>query len=175
MDSITQAVLGAAVGECLLGKRLGNRALVWGAFLGTLPDLDVLLSPLLSTTHDLWWHRGPSHSLLVMITASFLMAPWFAKRWKREKVTKARAGWFIFAVWSTHVLIDCFTVYGTSVFWPFPVRRVAFNNLFIIDLFFTLPMLVALIWLAFLRTNKQLALRRRLNAWGLGLATGYAL
>jgi inner membrane protein len=110
-----------------------------------------------------------------MCLASWALAPWLAKRWKREKITRARAGWFVFAVWSTHVLIDCFTVYGTSVLWPFSSHRAGFNNLFIIDFLFTLPMLVALVWLAFLRTKKQLPQRRRLNAWGLGLATGYAL
>jgi inner membrane protein len=175
VDSITQAALGAAVGEWLLGKRLGNRALAWGAAFGTLPDLDVLLSPLLNAASDLWWHRGPSHSLLVMIAASYWLSPLLAKRWKRDKVTRTRAAWFIFAVWSSHVLIDCFTVYGTSVLWPFSSYRVGFNHLFIIDFFFTLPMLVTLVWLAFLRTKKQLPKRRRLNAWGLGLASAYAL
>jgi len=38
-----------------------------------------------------------------------------------------------------------------------------------------MPLLAALVWLAFLRTKKQLPQRRRLNAWGLGLAAGYAL
>lgn len=175
MDSITQAALGAAVGEMMLGKRLGNRALAWGALFGTLPDLDVVFSPLLDNAANLWWHRGPSHSLLLMIAASWLLAPWLAKLWKRDKVSRARAGWFVFAAWSTHVLIDCFTVYGTSVLWPFLDHRVGFNNLFIIDFFFTMPMLVTLVWLAFLRTKKQLPKRRRLNAWGLGIATAYAL
>jgi inner membrane protein len=175
VDSITQATLGAAVGEMMLGRRLGNRALAWGAFFGTLPDLDVILAPFLNTGWNLWWHRGPSHSLVVMIAASWFLAPHLAKLWKREKISRARAGWFVFAVWSTHVLIDCFTVYGTSVLWPLPVGRVAFNNLFIIDPLFTLPMLVALVWLAFLRTKKQVPKRRKLNAWGLGIATGYAL
>ena len=40
MDSLSQIVLGAAVGEVVLGKRLGNRAMVWGAVAGTLPDMD---------------------------------------------------------------------------------------------------------------------------------------
>ena len=31
MDSLTQAVLGAAVGEACLGHKLGNKALWWGA------------------------------------------------------------------------------------------------------------------------------------------------
>lgn len=175
VDSITQAVLGAAVGEMLLGRRMGNRALAWGALFGTLPDLDALLSPFLDTAANLWWHRGPSHSLLVMCAASWLLAPWLAKRWKRDKVSRARAGWFVFAAWSTHVLIDCFTVYGTSVLWPFSAKRVAFNHMFIIDPLFTMPMLVALAWLAFLRTKKQLPQRRRLNAWGLGISSAYAL
>lgn len=159
----------------MLGKRMGNRALAWGALFGTLPDLDALVSPFLSTAAKLGWHRGPSHSLLVMVLVSWLLAPRLAKFWKRDKINRAQAGWFVFAAWSTHVLIDCFTVYGTSVFWPFPVKRVAFNNLFIIDPVFTAPMLVALVWLAFLRTKKQLPKRRRLNAWGLGISAAYVL
>ena len=43
MDSLSQIVLGAAVGEAALGKKVGNRAILWGAIAGTLPDMDVLL------------------------------------------------------------------------------------------------------------------------------------
>ncbi len=175
MDSITQAALGAAVGELLLGKRLGNRAMAWGALFGTLPDLDVVIHPFLDTAAELWWHRGPSHSLFVMVLASWGLAKPLSKWWKREKVTPALAGWFVFAVWCTHVLIDCFTVYGTSVLWPFSAVRVGFNHLFIIDFFYMLPLLVSLVWVAFLREKKQIAKRRRIGRWGLGLSTGYAL
>lgn len=45
MDSLTQATLGAAVGEAVLGKKTGNKAAVIGAIIGTIPDLDVLLVP----------------------------------------------------------------------------------------------------------------------------------
>ncbi|MEL6140713.1 MAG: metal-dependent hydrolase, partial [Bacteroidota bacterium] len=41
MDSLTQIVLGAAVGEATLGRKVGNRAMLWGAIGGTIPDLDV--------------------------------------------------------------------------------------------------------------------------------------
>ena len=44
MDSLTQIVLGAAVGEAVLGKKIGNWAIFWGAIAGTVPDLDVFLS-----------------------------------------------------------------------------------------------------------------------------------
>ena len=37
MDSITQIVLGAACGEAVLGKKIGNKALLFGAIGGTIP------------------------------------------------------------------------------------------------------------------------------------------
>ncbi len=40
MDSLTQITLGAAVGESVLGRKVGNRAALVGAICGTLPDLD---------------------------------------------------------------------------------------------------------------------------------------
>lgn len=43
MDSLTQIALDAAVGETVLGQRVGRKAALWGAILGTLPDLDVLI------------------------------------------------------------------------------------------------------------------------------------
>ena len=175
MDSLTQAALGAAVGEAVLGRKLGNRALCWGLLFGTLPDLDVIASPFLDTAQKLEFHRGPSHSLLIMVLASFLLAKPLSKFWKIEKISPARAGTFVFLVWSTHVLIDCFTVYGTSVLWPFSESRIAFNHLFIIDPLYTLPLVVSLIWLAFYRTKKQQKKRTRILVWGLGLSSGYVL
>lgn len=173
MDSITQATLGAAVGEAVLGKKLGNRAILWGLLFGTLPDLDIIFSPFLDTARRLEFHRGASHSLLIMVIASFLLAKPLARLWKRQKVSPTRAGVFIFLVWSTHVLIDCFTVYGTSVFWPFSEYRVAFNHMFIIDPLYTLPLVVSLVWLAFHRSKKQLKKRTRILKWGIALSTGY--
>ena len=43
MDSLTQIVLGAACGEIVLGKKIGNKALLFGAIGGTIPDLDVFV------------------------------------------------------------------------------------------------------------------------------------
>ena len=49
MDSLTQIVLGAACGEAILGKKIGNKALLFGAIGGTIPDLDVFIGRLI---HD---------------------------------------------------------------------------------------------------------------------------
>jgi len=149
VDSITQAALGGVVGELVLGRKLGWRGMGWGLFFGTLPDLDILAYPWLSEAEKISWHRGISHSILAMFVAAFLFAKPLAWLHRERGLTAKRAGWFVFLVWSTHVLIDVFTSYGTQIFEPFSNQRVALSNLFIVDLFFTLPMLVGLGWVLF--------------------------
>jgi len=72
MDSLTQIVLGAATGEVVLGKKIGNRAMLLGAIGGTIPDMDVLGKFFLSTIDNLAFHRGISHSLLFSVIGAFL-------------------------------------------------------------------------------------------------------
>ena len=73
MDSLTQIVLGAAAGEVVLGKKLGNRAMIWGAVGGTIPDLDVLGKFFLSSIDNLAFHRGISHSIFFSIVGAFII------------------------------------------------------------------------------------------------------
>ena len=64
MDSLTQIVLGAAVGEVAVGKKVGNWALLWGGVAGTIPDLDVFAKHFTDNVTALEIHRGFSHSIL---------------------------------------------------------------------------------------------------------------
>lgn len=175
MDSITQAALGAAIGEATLGNKIGNRAILWGALFGSIPDLDIIFFPLLDNAQRIEFHRGASHSLLFMVMVSLVLAKPLSKLWKTDKISPLRAGVFVFLNYLTHVLIDCFTTYGTSVLWPFSNARIGFNNLFIIDPLYTLPLLVSLIWLAFYRSKKQQPNRTRILKWGLGLSSAYVI
>ncbi|MEL6122536.1 MAG: metal-dependent hydrolase [Bacteroidota bacterium] len=99
MDSLSQIVLGAAVGEVTLGKKVGNRAMLWGAVGGTIPDLDVIFSPLLTPLQDLVVHRGFSHSIVFSILGAFLFG-WlikrlYASRWHTHLAT---AGWLLIPI-----------------------------------------------------------------------------
>src|SRR5688572_30438424 len=69
MDSLTQIVLGAAVGEIALGRKIGNRALIWGGIGGTIPDLDVLANVFMDPIDALAFHRGIMHSILFSVVA----------------------------------------------------------------------------------------------------------
>lgn len=95
MDSLTQIVLGAAVGEVVLGKKVGNRALLWGAVGGTIPDLDVLSAFVVSDINELAYHRGFSHSIVFAVLGAYVFG------WLVDKIYKsayhqyiAMAGWF---------------------------------------------------------------------------------
>lgn len=92
MDSLTQIVLGAAVGEATLGKKIGNRAMVWGGIAGTIPDLDVFVGRLLSPTGALAFHRGITHSIFFAVFFSFAIAflvhRYYQRRWNTHPFVK---------------------------------------------------------------------------------------
>jgi inner membrane protein len=71
MDSLTQITLGAAVGEVVLGRKVGNRAMLWGAIAGTIPDLDVFANLVTDEITALAFHRGITHSLFFAALAPF--------------------------------------------------------------------------------------------------------
>ena len=72
VDSLTQIVLGAAVGETIAGKKLGNRAMLWGGIGGTIPDLDIIANGFLTPLQALVTHRGFSHSILFACIGAFV-------------------------------------------------------------------------------------------------------
>ncbi len=168
MDSLTQIVLGAAVGEVVLGRKVGNKAILYGAIGGTIPDLDVMASHFTDTVTALSVHRGFTHS----IAFSVLFAPvfgWLVSRYERLKDVKAWS-WLFFWAFITHPLLDAFTTWGTQLFWPFDLR-LAFKTIFVIDPLYTLPFFVCLI-LA-MTQNRASNRRQFYNKLGLLLSSSY--
>lgn len=172
MDSLTQIVLGAAVGEAVLGKKVGNKAMVYGAIAGTIPDLDVLARYFTDTVTATEWHRGFSHSLLFAV----LFAPifgWLVWRLNRNgNATWKNWSWLMFWGLFTHPILDAFTTWGTQLFWPFETR-LAFQSIFVIDPLYTLPFLVCLILAA--RQRRTAPRRKKYNVAGLILSSTYLL
>ena len=161
MDLVTQTVLGAAVGEVVLGKKAGNKAIVWGAIGGLVPDLDVLVTPFFNEADALFIHRGFSHSLVF----AFLLSPllgWLAYRIHRKKTSISKFEWMNLIFWSafTHPILDYFTTYGTGAFLPFSNYRVEFSTIGIVDVFYTIPLVLVLLLIVFL--NRSSMARRKL-------------
>jgi len=70
MESLTQITLGAAVGEVVLGRKIGNRALLWGGIGGTIPDLDIIAGFVTDNLSSTAFHRGITHSAFFAVGAS---------------------------------------------------------------------------------------------------------
>ncbi|MGD1842051.1 MAG: metal-dependent hydrolase [Thermonemataceae bacterium] len=172
MDSLTQIVLGAAVGEATLGKKVGNKAMLWGAIAGTIPDLDVMIGRFTDTVTELEVHRGFSHSILFAL----LFAPVFG--WLIQQLyPKAGTTWKDWAklmFWGlfTHPLLDLFTTWGTQLFYPLP-DRLALKTIFVIDPLYTLPFLTCLLFALRLRKNDPK--RAFYGRLGLILSSSYLL
>jgi inner membrane protein len=152
MDTLTQIALGATVGQAVGIRRLGRGAVLAGAAGGLVPDLDVLVVPLLGPLAEWQYHRGITHSLFF----APLLAPalgWLSWRWARWRrpgdpaaAPEARATWTW--VWLlallTHPLLDLFTVYGTQLLAPLSNTRFAIPAVAIIDPAYTLLLLAAI-------------------------------
>lgn len=177
MDSITQAVLGAAVGEAVLGKKIGNKAPLWGIIGGTLPDLDVLLNPFLSDVESLVMHRTFTHSIFILTLFTPIIAYFVFAFYKKRTSDQPYAGfiqwcYLFFMVFLTHILLDAFTNYGTMILYPFYDHRFAWNTIFVIDPLYTLPLVISVLMIFY---KKRVNARRFWNRVGLILSTGYLM
>ncbi len=172
MDSLTQIVLGAAVGEAVLGKKIGNKALLYGAIGGTIPDLDIIARWFTDTITATEIHRGFSHSIVFCLLVSPILGILVNKLEKKYKLGwKPWAKLFFWALF-THPILDAFTTWGTQLFWPFDIR-LAFNSIFVIDPLYTLPFLICCCIVLFLK--KDTKQRRTINKIGLVYSSSYLL
>ena len=173
MDSLTQIVLGASVGEAVLGKKVGNKAILWGAIAGTIPDLDVILRSLTDEISATQMHRGFSHSIVFAVLIAPLLG-WIAKKIHFKLVDVSFKDWTKLFFWSTvtHPLLDAHTTWGTQFFWPFNYR-LAYQNIFVVDPFYTLPFLGFLIIAMSLK--KENRRRSKFNNIGLSVSSTYLI
>jgi inner membrane protein len=195
MDSVTQIVLGAACADAALGHRVGRKAALWGAVLGTLPDLDTFY-PFGDPVAAFVLHRGYSHSYFVLSVLA-CAAAWLACKIHPYSISpvnhagrnnRFRAavhetqqrhplwrGWLALCLLSllTHPLLDSFTIYGTQVARPFSSYPVGWSTIFIIDPLYTIPLLLGL-GFAMWRPARRFGTRFALPASVIGLIVSSA-
>jgi len=173
MDSLSQIVLGAAVSNAVLGKKIGNKAIVYGALIGTIPDLDVWIAKFFyDPITQIEVHRGFSHSLFFYIILSFFLAFIVSKMERENSVNFKESYLAVLLILLTHSLLDVFTTWGTQLFWPF-YDKLAIKSIFVIDPLYTIPFLICLLVSMF--KNKENPKRFLWNTIGLSISTIYLL
>lgn len=146
MDTITQALLGGAVGYAVAGKTSRRKAMLWGAAIAVLPDLDVFI-PYANDLDTMTFHRSWTHSWLVQTAVAPLIA---GLLYRFDKTFLFKTWWLI--VWLalvTHSGLDALTVYGTQLFWPFMPSPISGGSVFIIDPSYSLPLLAGFLAILF--------------------------
>lgn len=154
MDSLTQIVLGASVSGAVGIKHFGRKVLVAGAILGTIPDLDVLIS-YQTAIENFTFHRGFSHSLFVLSAFSVILYCLVLYLKPSYSTYKKSLFLVIFLPLITHPLLDSFTSYGTQLWWPMTMQPTSWSSIFIIDPLYTLPLLVAVLGLWYQQQTKK--------------------
>ncbi len=160
LDTLTQIVLGGAIGYAVAGKQSPRKSLLYGATIATLPDLDVLIKHsddlAAMTLHRSWTHSWIVHSLLAPLLA-LLMA----------RIDKSFEYWrWCLLIWlalTTHSGLDAFTTYGTQLFWPFMPPPISGSSIFIIDPSYTLPLLIGFFSILFWPYSKRSRLIMRIG------------
>ena len=150
MDPITHGLLGAAVVQATLKKRLPRGAAWIGAGGAMLPDIDVFIYSFSDPTVSWLFHRHFTHSLAFIPIGGLIAALPFLclKRFKEYKP------WVILAAiigYAMHAPLDTLTTYGTQLFWPFSDSRVALDWIGIVDPIYT-ALLVIGVYLTARRT-----------------------
>jgi len=189
MDTITQGLLGAATAQLGFRQRIGRDATWVAAGAAVVPDLDVLLPPLLRLVgvagDDMAFlriHRGLSHSLLFAPVLSLLIALlWWRlrRRWEANGDAPARRAHappfallyacVLVAVF-THPLLDWCTSYGTRLLEPLTDARYAIDAAPIIDLIYTPILILTLVGCRIARRGGRRATRQTLVIGWLGFA-----
>eukprot|EP01047_Picozoa_sp_COSAG01_P002073 COSAG01_NODE_52_length_31456_cov_125.226648_31_plen_336_part_00 len=166
MDSVSQFLMGSAVAQSMLGSKRQGKAFLLGGLMGTLPDLDVLLTIGSSVVDKLVQHRGFSHSFLFTFFAPFFFAYIF-KRLCAWNISFKRWYYCFFLVFLTHIILDLMTTWGTQVLWPFS-HRYSLDALFIIDPLLTLPLFIGCILALIYKQVKPVF-------WSLGVSSLYLI
>lgn len=171
MDTLTHIALGACVGEALLGKKLGKKALMIGAFANSIPDFDFVTSFWMSIDRSLLAHRGFAHSFLFAFLIAGSLAYFFQRWFKRSGI--ALRTWFIFFIVEIflHLFIDAFNNYGIGWLEPFSHARISFNSIFVVDPFYSIWLGIAMVVLLILK--KDHTGRKFWMEFGLGISTLY--
>ncbi|MDD0853410.1 metal-dependent hydrolase [Halobacteriovorax sp. GB3] len=142
MDPVTQAVLGASVGQSYFKKHI-----VWASFFGALagmaPDLDYIIRSKTDPLFTLEYHRQITHSLAFIPFGALIVAVLLHFIFKKKSKLSFKSTYlFCFLGYATHGLLDACTNYGTHLLWPFSNAREAWNIVAVIDPLATMPFLI---------------------------------
>ena len=149
MDTLTHALSGMLLARATARTKSDKPQLplhvrMWCGFLAAaFPDADFVTRYFGSLSY-LEYHRGVTHSILMLPLWAVLLSFIFFLLWRRRYAWQQ---YFAVSAMSLliHILGDVITAYGTMILAPLSDLRLAMPTTFIIDLYFSGIILLALI------------------------------
>lgn len=141
MDPVSQGVTGAILSQSISEKSELRPATVIGALSAMSADLDILIRSASDPLLVVEYHRHFTHSL-VFIPFGAIFSTLILWSFFRNRLSFARTFLYSAAGYTTAGLLDAFTSYGTSLYWPFSETRVAWNMISVVDPVFTITLLI---------------------------------
>lgn len=176
MDSLTHVAIGALVGEAFAGKTVGKKAMLWGVLAQSLPDIDFIFMPFLSTTEGLLAHRGFSHSILFLLLAAPMLALLAERIHRPHDISLTRWMLFFTSAIGIHLFVDGFNNYGVGWLEPFFNNRFSFNTIYVVDPLFSIGLGIAFFMLLILkRSHPKRKLWWRFGILSMFIYLGYSL
>lgn len=161
MDPFSQAFLGSWAAMKIAAKKENlGKAAICGTIGGLLPDIDIFIRSISNPLLAIEYHRHFTHSLFfipfggfiaaILCVVLFWLLSLLTKKSRTSENTKKSLHFFTIYIftslgYATHGLLDAMTSYGTHLAWPFSNHRTSWSIISIIDLAFTLPMIIAVI------------------------------
>lgn len=155
MDNITHGLLGLTIG--LMRRReqgpgssipglppsQTDRGVMWGAVLAAeLPDIDVFFGS--KPLDEYLYHRGLTHSLLFAPVIAAVSTGLVRLVWRQARV-RTIYRYSLISVLFAHLINDWMTGWGTRLLLPFAQARLGLDWVPIVDLLYTLPLLLAVL------------------------------
>ncbi len=147
MDPISQGIVGSSFSQsCARNKKSLVLISIIGFLSGVAPDIDIFIRSEQDPLLFLEFHRQFTHSLIFIPIGGIICASFFYCFSRIRTYISFKEVWFFSTIgYGTHGLLDACTSYGTLLFWPFSYERISWNNISIIDPFFTIPLIVFVI------------------------------
>jgi len=160
MDTLTHALSGMLVARA--SYKTDENLPLWlrswlGFCIAAFPDIDYISRAFGISTY-LDYHRGVTHSVLLMPIWALLLSWLIATVLNR--FTQIKLKWqellpLCLLSIGVHIFADVITAYGTEIFAPFSDFRLSLPTTFIIDLYFSGIILVAILLSVFIRKNAR--------------------
>jgi len=181
MDTLTHALSGMLVAKASYRKTevVPYWLRSWlGFFVAAFPDID-FISRLFGMQAYLTYHRGITHSIIMMPIWAILLAWLLAKTLSR--LTRFQFSWrellpLCLLSLGVHIFGDVITAYGTEVLAPLSDFRLSLPTTFIIDLYFSGILLISILASVIMRKHaKTIALAGVMILMAYVLMQGYWL